>query len=99
MSYEILLVLVVFVAVYVGMALGRWPWLRIDRTGIAVLGAIALVAGGAVGGIEALTAIVFPKIMVLVGLMILWALFAACGFYDCCSAKIAASNASPAAIL
>jgi hypothetical protein len=43
------LVLLVFSAVYLGMALGRWPGLRIDRTGIAVLGAIVLYASGVVG--------------------------------------------------
>jgi Na+/H+ antiporter NhaD/arsenite permease-like protein len=41
-------VLVVFVAVYIGMALGRWPGLMIDRTGIALLGAIILYAARAI---------------------------------------------------
>ena len=36
------LVLVVFGAVYLGMAIGRWPGLKVDRTGIALLGAIVL---------------------------------------------------------
>jgi hypothetical protein len=43
------LILVVFAAVYLGMALGRWPGLMIDRTGIALVGAIVLVLVGAVG--------------------------------------------------
>jgi hypothetical protein len=34
------LVLVVFAAVYLGRAIGRWPGLQVDRTGIALLGAI-----------------------------------------------------------
>jgi hypothetical protein len=42
MQYTTLLVVVTFIAVYVGMALGRWPGLKVDRTGIAVLGAILL---------------------------------------------------------
>ena len=99
MGSEILFVLAVFLAVYIGMALGRWPWLRIDRTGIALLGAIALVAAGAVGGTDAALAVDIPTLLMLFGLMILSAQFAACGFYDWCSAQIAASAASPSAIL
>lgn len=93
------LVVTVFVAVYVGMALGRWPGLRIDRTGIAMLGGIVLFASGVVGGAAALAAIDLPTLIVLFGLMILSAQFAACGFYDWCSARIAATDAAPAAIL
>jgi Na+/H+ antiporter NhaD/arsenite permease-like protein len=93
------LVLTVFLAVYVGMALGRWPGLRIDRTGIAILGAVVLYAAGAVDGAQALHAIDFPTLIVLFGLMMLSAQYAACGFYDWCSARIAAASTSPAAIL
>ncbi len=99
MSYATLLVLVVFVAVYVGMALGRWPGLRIDRTGIALLGAIVLYAAGAVDGGTVIAAIDFPTLIVLFGLMILSAQFAACGFYDWCSSRIAATAAAPVVIL
>ena len=88
-----------FLAVYVGMALGRWPGLKIDRTGIAVLGAIVLYATGIVSNTMVLQAIDFPTLIVLFGLMVLSAQFAACGFYDWCSARIAATHASPAAIL
>ena len=42
-----LFVLAVFTATYAGMALGRFPGLRIDRTGIALVAAILLLAGGA----------------------------------------------------
>jgi len=40
-------VLGVFALVYLGMILGGLPGLALDRTGIALLGALALVAGGA----------------------------------------------------
>jgi Na+/H+ antiporter NhaD/arsenite permease-like protein len=99
MSSEILFVLTVFAAVYVGMALGRWPGLRVDRTGIALLGAIALVAVGTVEGAAALRAIDAPTILVLFGLMILSAQFGASGFYDWCSARVAGGAASPVTIL
>jgi Na+/H+ antiporter NhaD/arsenite permease-like protein len=93
------LVLVVFTAVYLGMALGRWPGLALDRTGIALLGAIALVLGGAIDGPAALRAIDFPTVIVLFGLMILSAQFAACGFYAWCSASIASARIGPRRLL
>ncbi len=95
MTFDVALILIVFAAVYAGMALGRWPGLRIDRTGIAVLGAIVLYGAGIVGGVDALRAIDFPTLIVLFGLMILSAQFAVCGFYDRCAARIAGSPASP----
>ena len=42
-------VVAVFGLVYLGMFLGRLPGLQIDRTGIALLGAIVLVATGGIG--------------------------------------------------
>ena len=93
------LVLVVFAAVYLGMAIGRWPGLKVDRTGIALLGAIVLYGSGAINGAAVLAAIDFPTLVILFGLMILSAQFAACGFYDWCSARIATAEASPAALL
>ena len=93
------LVLLVFAAVYVGMAIGRWPGLKVDRTGIALLGAILLYACDAVDGPAVLAAIDVPTIVVLFGLMILSAQFAVCGFYDWCSHRIATTDASPAVLL
>jgi Na+/H+ antiporter NhaD/arsenite permease-like protein len=99
MQYTTLLVVTTFIAVYVGMALGRWPGLKVDRTGIAVLGAILLYSTGVVTNAAVLAAIDFPTLIVLFGLMVLSAQFAACGFYDWCSARIAATHASPVVIL
>jgi Na+/H+ antiporter NhaD/arsenite permease-like protein len=93
------LVVVVFAAVYLGMAIGRWPGLKVDRTGIALLGAIVLYGSGALHGAAVLAAIDFPTLVVLFGLMILSAQFAACGFYDWCSARIATAALPPAALL
>ena len=99
MQLTTLSVVVTFAAVYIGMALGRWPGLKIDRTGIAVLGAIVLYSTGVVSNAMVLQAIDFPTLIVLFGLMVLSAQFAACGFYAWCSARIAATHASPVAIL
>ncbi|WGF86388.1 SLC13 family permease [Marinivivus vitaminiproducens] len=89
----------VFLCVYLGMALGRWPGLRLDRTGIALLGAIVLYATGAIDTARAARAIDVATLFVLFGLMILSAQFAACGFYDACAHRIASSDLSPGLIL
>ena len=99
MQYATVLVVATFLAVYVGMALGRWPGLKIDRTGIAVLGAIVLYSTGIVGNEMVLRAIDFPTLIVLFGLMVLSAQFGASGFYDWCSARIASTQASPVVTL
>jgi Na+/H+ antiporter NhaD/arsenite permease-like protein len=93
-----ILVLAVFCGVYLGMALGRWPALALDRTGIALCGAIALLffdetTGASAAGIDTGT------LAVLFGLMVLSAQFAASGLYEWCAARLAAAVASPAAIL
>jgi hypothetical protein len=46
------LVVLLFACVYLGMALGRWPGLMLDRSGIALVGAIVLVLAGALGADE-----------------------------------------------
>ncbi len=40
----------IFLASYVGVALGRIPGLTLDRTGIALLGAIAMIEVGTMPG-------------------------------------------------
>jgi Na+/H+ antiporter NhaD/arsenite permease-like protein len=92
-------VLVVFTIVYLGMAAGRLPGLAVDRTGVALIGAIGLVLAGAMDGQAVLAAIDFPTLIVLFGLMVLSAQFAACGFYTWCAARIAATPVSPVTLL
>ncbi len=80
-------------------ARGIWPGLRLDRTGIAMLGAILLYAAGAVDGSAVLAAMDFPTLVVLFGLMILSAQFAACGFYDWCADRLARTEVAPVTLL
>jgi Na+/H+ antiporter NhaD/arsenite permease-like protein len=75
------LTLLIFVITYVGIALGRVPGLLIDRTGIALVGAIALVGVGAITVEHAVAAIDFSTILLLFGLMILSAQLRVAGFY------------------
>jgi Na+/H+ antiporter NhaD/arsenite permease-like protein len=73
--------LLIFCLTYAGVAIGRIPGLRLDRTGIAVLGAIAMVSGGFVSLKQAVAAIDFPTILLLYALMIISAQLRLGGFY------------------
>lgn len=59
------LAVTVFVLVYVGMALGRVPGLAVDRTGVALLGLIVLLASGDLTLEEAGAAVDMPTIALL----------------------------------
>lgn len=72
---------VIFTITYLGVALGRIPGLRLDRTGIALLGAIAMIASGTVPLGEAMAAIDLPTILLLYALMVLSARLRLGGFY------------------
>jgi Na+/H+ antiporter NhaD/arsenite permease-like protein len=85
-----MLALTIFFLTYVGVALGRVPGLMLDRTGIALLGAIAMVAGGVVSLDGAIAGIDFPTIVLLYALMILSAQLRLGGFYTRTATRIAA---------
>jgi Na+/H+ antiporter NhaD/arsenite permease-like protein len=90
---------ILFALTYVGMALGRVPGSRVDRTGIAMIAAVVLVAAGAVPGGEIAAAIHFPTLLLLAGLMILSARVGAAGFYDAAAAWIARQAGRPRRLL
>ncbi len=92
-------ILILFTATYLGMALGRFPGLSIDRTGIALVAAILLLAAGALDTTQLVAAVDFPTIFILLGLMILSAQYAGSGFYDWCALRVARAARSPARLL
>lgn len=92
-------VLVVFLLVYLGMFLGELPFLQIDRTGIALLGAIALVALGEVSPERAALSVHLPTILLLFSFMVLSAQMRLGGFYGRVTRIIAASPVGPPALL
>lgn len=92
-------VLLVFALVYLGMVLGSLPGLAIDRTGIALLGAIALIASGRVGLAEAWQAIDVPTMTLLVGLMVVSAQLRLGGFYGLVTRRLAERELTPDALL
>src|SRR6476661_2589096 len=89
----------VFALVYLGMFLGEWPGLAIDRTGIALLGAIALVVSGRLTMEEAWAAVDVPTIALLLGLMVVSAQLRLGGFYTAVTRRLGALDLSPPALL
>jgi Na+/H+ antiporter NhaD/arsenite permease-like protein len=78
----------IFIITYIGVALGRIPGLVIDRVGIALLGAIAMVVFGVVTVENAVRSIDFPTILLLYALMIISAQLRLGGFYTWSASKI-----------
>lgn len=93
------LIVAVFVLTYIGMAIGRVPGLRLDRTGIALLGLVVLLAAGSIKVEDIGRAVDAPTLLLLFALMIVSAQFGAAGFYDWCAARITAAKGSPTLLL
>ncbi len=89
----------VFVLVYLGMALGRVPGLAIDRTGVALLGIIVLLASGDLSLAAAGNAIDAPTLALLFALMILSAQFEYSGFYGFVARRMTYAAANPKIVL
>jgi Na+/H+ antiporter NhaD/arsenite permease-like protein len=93
------LVLVVFIVVYLGMIAGGIPGLALDRTGVALLGAIVLVTAERLTLAEAWTAIDTPTMGLLFGLMVVSAQFRLGGFYTRFTTGMAELDVSPPVLL
>jgi Na+/H+ antiporter NhaD/arsenite permease-like protein len=92
-------VLLVFAFVYLGMILGGIPGWALDRTGVALLGAIFLLVSERVSPQAAWDAMDVPTVALLFGLMVVSAQFRLCGLYGAITRRLAAANLSPDALL
>jgi len=92
-------VVVVFVLVYLGMLLGGLPFLQLDRTGIALLGTIALLVSESITEVEAGRAVHRPTLILLFSFMVVAAQLRLGGFYDWATWKLGAQRISPAGLL
>ncbi len=92
-------ILAVFALTYVGLAVGRIPGLRLDRTGIAILGAILMliVSGGSVGAAAA--TVNWPTVLLVFGFFVISAQLRLSGLYDRVAVAISARPAAPLSFL
>jgi Na+/H+ antiporter NhaD/arsenite permease-like protein len=77
-----LVTVAIFIATYAGVALGRVPGLRIDRAGIALVGASLMIASGTLSLEEAFKAVDLDAIALLLGMMIIVAQLRVSGFFE-----------------
>jgi Na+/H+ antiporter NhaD/arsenite permease-like protein len=90
-------VLAIFAIVYLGMILGGLPFLQLDRTGVALLGAIALVATGDLTPVQAAQSVHLPTLLLLFSFMVISAQMRLGGFYTWVTLRIAALPLGPGA--
>jgi Na+/H+ antiporter NhaD/arsenite permease-like protein len=81
--------LILFGATYLLLAIGRLPGLALDRTGFAVLGALAVLATGGISLEEAKTAIDAPTLTLLFSMMLLSAQYQMSGLYGAIGRRLA----------
>ena len=92
-------VVVVFAVVYLGMFLGGLPRLKLDRSGVALLGAIAVIALTGLPIEDAARAVDLPTIVLLFAFMVVSAQMRLGGFYTEVTRRVGALPLSRAGLL
>jgi Na+/H+ antiporter NhaD/arsenite permease-like protein len=94
-----LIALVTVVATYVSLGLGRLPGFRVDRPGIAIIGAAVMVVTEVVPWDAAVAAVDAHTLVLLFGMMIVAAYLRLSGFFRVVAAWAAARARTPSALL
>ena len=89
----------IFGLTYLFLAIGKVPGLRIDRAGIAAVGAAAMMAAGVLGIKEAAAAVDFETIVLLFGMMVVVAHLRMAGFFALATERIAERFSAPLPLL
>jgi Na+/H+ antiporter NhaD/arsenite permease-like protein len=76
-----LIAIAAFGGTYLGLALGRLPIFRVDRTGVAIIGAVAMIAGGVIPWDDAVASVDVHTLALLFGMMIVAAYLRLSGFF------------------
>jgi Na+/H+ antiporter NhaD/arsenite permease-like protein len=92
-------VVVIFALTYLGIALGRVPGLKLNRTGIALLGAIAITIFSKLPTSTVVDFINWPTILLLFGFFVISAQLHLSGFFDRVASAISARLGHPARFL
>lgn len=91
--------LLIFVATYLVVALGKLPYIHLDRAGAALLGAALMVATGVLSLHQAEAAINLDTITLLLGMMIVVANLRLSGFFRLITGWVVARARHPAVLL
>jgi Na+/H+ antiporter NhaD/arsenite permease-like protein len=92
-------ILAIFIVTYAGIALGRVPGLKLNRVGIALLGAIAMMIFGGLSTGDAVASVNWPTIFLLFGFFVISAQLRLSGFYDRVAGAISGRLGHPARFL
>jgi len=93
------LTVIIFILVYIAMGFGTLPGFKVDRTGAAIIGAMAMMTFGSISPPKAWVAIDYRTIGMLFGLMVVSASFVVSGFYTWTVKRVALLRVSPSALL
>jgi Na+/H+ antiporter NhaD/arsenite permease-like protein len=80
-TFGLWLVVAIFSATYLGLALGKVPWLRMDRAGIALVGATLMIVTGILPLPEAVRSVDYEAIILLFGMMVVVTYLRLSGFF------------------
>ncbi len=92
-------VVLVFATVYLGMFLGGLPRLKLDRSGVALLGAIAVIAISGMAVEDAARSVDLPTIVLLFAFMVVSAQMRLGGFYTEVTRRVGGLPLSRAGLL
>ena len=92
-------ILAIFTITYLGIAMGHVPGLKLNRVGIALLGAIAMMIFGDLSTAEVVADINWPTIFLLFGFFVISAQLRLSGFYDLVAGGISTRLEHPARFL
>src|SRR5579872_3433867 len=72
----------IFIGSYIVFALGKFPGLKIDRPGMAIIGSVLMVAFRIVGPEDALLSVNFATLVLLFAMMLMVSNLRLAGFFD-----------------
>jgi Na+/H+ antiporter NhaD/arsenite permease-like protein len=93
------IILIVLILTYVGIALGHIPGLKLNRTGIVLLGAICMMIFGGISTADVVAYINWPTIFLLFGFFVISAQLRLSGFYHIVAQAISDRLGHPAQFL
>jgi Na+/H+ antiporter NhaD/arsenite permease-like protein len=94
-----MIALAIFAATYLVLAIGRFPGLRIDRTGAAIIGASLMIGANVLTFDEAIHAVDHATLVLLFGMMIVVANLRLSGFFRAVSAWVVRHAHRPLTLL
>ena len=81
-EWQVAVAYAVFAVSYLVFTLGKLPGMKIDRPGMAIIGAVLMVAFGVVGAAQALRLVDFATLVLLFSMMLVVGCLRLAGFFD-----------------